>query len=298
MAPALPLELCETIIDLVNDLHIRGLSCDYDLPYILRKPSETSYNQHQHVLVTCCLVSRLWLPRARYHLYTAPTVHVSRVDLFYKSLSRHPERGCLANRLVLHADDRCTSHELSLVPVVFPRLLPNIQFLAFCDITIGDLNPKFFNYLRQFNTVHTIFLHDVTFSTPFLLAHFLSSFSSLVHLKTSEVRVRGEPPIRDQHLLARLRNKLVIPHLELEDTTFLKEVYNPIRLDLIQYLSLVWKNILPWKTLTALSSMRALCSLTIVVVGKVAYVNDWLVQKLGTFFHREKRILTLTQTLM
>ena len=118
-------------------------------------------------------------------------------------------------------------------------------------------------------------------SEPMISLELHVSTSKAHQFVASGVRVGKGTLVWHQTLLSRIREKVLISHLELEDLDFLSTSYNPLRIDVIRSLCLVWKDVFACGALILLSSMHSLQVLSIVVNGNVFYVHDRLLGLLG-----------------
>lgn len=198
---ALPIEVCELVIDHLAD-H--------------RYPTWRDSGQPQSYLYHCCLVSRSWLPRARHRLYRRPYLYIDRICTFHSSLLLRPDLGAAVEVLVLSSNGSWTHHQLSLLPVVLPRQLPNLQHILFQHIHFRDLHPSFFRHMHQFRGVSHVTCHSVVFATPYLLSHLVTSLPSLqqLDLGTSSLNFsRDVDSLGDNPSFRSIRHKLRIPRV-------------------------------------------------------------------------------------
>lgn len=206
MSPRFPFEICERIVD------------ELEAPLHSSNP-----------FYSCCLVSRAWLPRARYRLYQEPIVYLNAITTFSKCLSYHPANGIFVHHLYLSGWDSdyvSEHHELSLLPVLLPDRLPRLSHLTLDGIQIGRLHPTFFPYMRRFQAVKKLTCIQVEVASPNLFNHLLRSLHHLELLEAIDVRI--SPPAGwdsltsniPDHAAAKLRHKVQILNVMLENGDF------------------------------------------------------------------------------
>ncbi|THH28164.1 hypothetical protein EUX98_g6020 [Antrodiella citrinella] len=173
----IPTEVCETILDFIAD---------------------TS----RHTLLSCALVSRVWLPRCRFHLCGVVILRSHEALLsFSLLLSSSPQYATLLHTLSLCAKgSRKADSWVASVPLMLPPL-PNLSQFKIHDFEIPYQHPTFFKVYSNFTlaTPHSkLKLVNVSYDS----FHLIALLADAVHASELELDSRSLLPYTSDGIVA------------------------------------------------------------------------------------------------
>jgi hypothetical protein len=135
-------------------------------------------------LTTCAQLSRLWVPRSRYHLFSTTVIGSSQLASFPKVIAS-PLCTIRLNINTLIIGDENEWYTNDILPpetwIALP-LLAHLQSLTMRHLEVETSPTDGFHVLRQITALKRLTITSTRFSTEFLFFTFLSSLSSLPFL--------------------------------------------------------------------------------------------------------------------
>lgn len=196
--PPLPVEVCELIIDFVNDSFV-GFSSASD-------------KARRDALLACALTCLAWRVRSQIHLYDALILDAkTQLQACLNCLQANPALGPCVRLLTLRGNrtgDQFPSgveHWTSLVAFAL-RALPNLDELAlkWCDWSC--LHPSFFVMMSDMRSVTRLILAGVEFRSAKELIFLFFAFPCVTYARVVDVRCATVHP----HFSVR-RTKATLP---------------------------------------------------------------------------------------
>jgi len=214
LAPLLPIEVIERIIDFIYELIYDNAVQAQDLHCIWR---------------ACALTCRSMVPRSQYWLFrnifiwkTSQAENLTQLLRSGIQCSEHTRVLSLATARVLTAESGLRITWISWIPQLLAPRMASLEVLHLQGDVFSRSHPTFSMALSTFKSIRTLLLDDIQFTTFGHLSRLISAFPQLTHLALHHVSWKKSASRTPASMLQRptttCRRKLQIRHLDIVDS--------------------------------------------------------------------------------
>lgn len=182
----LPIELWERIIDMTKEDFYKDLVPVFskNATNATRRKVRQQAAAVRRTLSACALVCRSWLPRCRYNLVEALSLHsAEQVTYFAKLLSQSPLLLPRIWVLVIDGQHGMDQSWISMIPDHLPLAQMRLYTLVLRGVDLTQVHPRVYHTLSLYRTLSTVCLEGVRYSR---FSH-LARFASLVPMKNFNI---------------------------------------------------------------------------------------------------------------